>query len=120
MGSDLAAACRKSLQRLSPAGCRRALVARLAAMCAAYTSPLAVGAVQELAQGQPWGAYSQALWGVMICLAGSALVCWQHWPEAWFPGTPALHVLNSHFLMHTLVLAEYVLEWRLVQGLAVS
>ena len=89
---------------------------RISLLCAGYTAPVALAAVRELWRGQDW-CHCWALTGICSSLAGIVLVCRQHWPERWYPDVPVLHVLNSHALMHLLVLAEYVCEWLLLNSL---
>jgi len=55
------------------------------------------------------GASTQLLAGVVFCLGVSAIVCSQHIPEKWAPGT--FDICGSHAIMHMLVTVEYVLEW---------
>ena len=104
-------------QLLTTPVCRRALVVRIAALCAAYTAPVAAGALLELWQGHILGRYCMAWSGIAASLSASALVCRLHWPESAYPDRPLWHVFNSHALMHLLVLLEYLSEWRLLRNL---
>ena len=84
-------------------------------ICIAYTFPMLLTFVMDAWHSQ-LGVEAICTIGAVACLLASAIVCREHFPERWLPGT--FDYFGSHAIMHILVFAEYLMEWAFIHHLA--